>query len=58
MLQRCIINIIETGRKYPLPGLVYMFCLQRFSCNFESTVVVFKIIIALDFEKNKCISLC
>ena len=25
MLQRCIINIIETGRKYPLPGVVYMF---------------------------------
>ena len=27
-----------TGIKYPLPELVYIFCLQQFSCIFKSTV--------------------
>ena len=30
---------IYTCIKYHLPGLVYIFCLQRFSCIFESTVL-------------------
>ena len=32
--------MIYTCIKYPIPGLVYIFCLQRFSCIFESTVLV------------------
>ena len=39
---RCILycskGYIYTYIKYPIPGLVYMFCLQRFSCIFESTI--------------------
>ena len=28
----------NTSKKYPLPGLVYIFCLQRFSSIFERTI--------------------
>ena len=35
--------MIYTSIYHPLPGYVHIFCLQRFSSTFESTVCILKI---------------
>ena len=47
--------MIYTCIKYPLPGLVYIFCLQQFSCSFESPVTgsyCFQVDLEIQNRKN------